>query len=178
MLRTRGAHLGANPGLAETICQNRASASPLDYVTYCTNCRDILSGQGKRAFHLLDLLFLSPGTNLLKAPPGLSARRENRRRLRARLGNAEVSRPPWSRFQLPLSPELTDKMNRELILLEDLQQILAAAEESGTYLHDETTGCSIAHHTHGITTYWMEYERRDGGFLVRNLYSHHMAAEE
>jgi hypothetical protein len=69
-------------------------------------------------------------------------------------------------------------MDRDFILLEDLQQVLHAAQQSGTYLRDETTGRFLAHHVHGITTYWMEYEQRDGLCRIHNLYSHHMTAEE
>lgn len=168
----------ANPGLAATIYKNRAFASPLDYVTYCTNCRDIFAGEGKRAYHLLDLLFGKAEDKGLKRPPGLSERRENRRRLRAFWRNPDVPRPHWTKLSLLISPELQEKMNADLILLEDLQQVLHAAEESGSYLTDESTGRLIAHHTHGITTYWLEYSRENGAYRIWNLYSHHMTAEE
>ena len=64
----------ANPEIADRIVDRRIGESERDYLTYCAMCRDNFARRGKRAVHLLDLVFRvarrrrsgrAPGSRLL-----------------------------------------------------------------------------------------------------------------
>ena len=76
----------ANPEVAKEVVRRRIVLSPLDYVAYCAMCRDNFVAQGKRALHVLDLVF-GPGDEdaAERKAPGYSLRRENRLRLKEKL---------------------------------------------------------------------------------------------
>ena len=50
----------ANPDMAKGVAAHRITQSPLDYITYCSMCRDMLAAEGKSTTCLLDLLFPPP----------------------------------------------------------------------------------------------------------------------
>ena len=47
----------ANPEVADKVVNRRIGESDLDYLTYCAMCRDNFSARGKRALHILDLIW-------------------------------------------------------------------------------------------------------------------------
>jgi glutamate synthase (NADPH/NADH) small chain len=78
--------LFVNPALADKTVTRRASESDADFVTYCAMCRDRFAHQGKRAIHILDLVFAAAvPIQPYAADPGFSQRQENRARLKTQL---------------------------------------------------------------------------------------------
>ena len=65
----------ANPEIADRIVDRRIGESERDYLTYCAMCRDNFARRGKRAVHLLDLVFPSPqgGDPAARPDPGFLA---------------------------------------------------------------------------------------------------------
>ena len=58
-----------NPELAQTMMGNRASQAESDYmVTYCAACRGSMAMGGKKALHILDLVFDGPWTSESEFP--------------------------------------------------------------------------------------------------------------
>ncbi|WP_169717603.1 Thiamine thiazole synthase [Sporomusa silvacetica DSM 10669] len=175
-----------NPELAQKIAQHRVNASPYNYVTYCVNCRDDFAGQGKPTWHILDMLFGNKvGELALRSAPTFTERRENRRRLKERLvelfwgEKMESDRPAYASVKLLVSAELMEKLNREYILLEEIQQVIYAAETSDGKLLDSETGHYIAHLQIGIVTYWVEYmSSAEETYSVYNAYSHRIQIQE
>lgn len=169
----------ANPTLAEEIIKKRTGASPYNYVTYCTNCRDTFASDGKPAWHILDLLFgnASEGQATKKGPT-LSQRRENRIVLKSRLlreirgVNMTIDRQHYERIRLSIPTELQEKMDRELILLDDLKAVIDYAEKTGNRLFNNKSKHFIGYLQKGIITYWVEYLPRADSYEVINLYSH------
>ncbi|HET6436419.1 MAG TPA: heterodisulfide reductase-related iron-sulfur binding cluster [Anaeromyxobacter sp.] len=167
----------ANPALAEKIVRRRASQSEDDYVTYCAMCRDSLAREGKRALHLLDLLFPAGQDPASRPDPGISRRQENRARLKERLlrelwsEGAGEKGPP---MRLDVSPEVLERMERRMILLEDVRKVIEHAESTGQKLEDVTAGRFLASHRPATVTYWVEYSVVPGGFAVHDAYSHRM----
>lgn len=173
----------SNPGTARTVAEDRVSACPLPYVTYCANCCEIFRREGKPTWHLLDLLFGRSGMDTAaSAPVSLSQRRENRRILKRDLlsgwwGEQTVEKSPWHALRLKLSEALWHKMDEALILEENLRQAVYTAELTRSKL--EQGGRSICHLRIGVVTYWVIYcPQPDGSFLVENAYSHRMQLEE
>ena len=65
-----------------------------------------------------------------------------------------------------------------MILVEDLQQVIGAAEKTGRKLLNRNTGRFIAHCKPASVTYWVEYSPSGDEFFVHNAYSHRMEIAE
>lgn len=172
----------ADPEIADRIVERRIGQSGDDYLAWCAMCRDTFARHGKRTAHLLDFVFPSPDrTDPAGRPdPGLSARRDARLRLEARLlreawGEIVSDTEPTVEVRVPEDVRLD--MERKLILVEDVARTIAEAEASGRRLQDPTTGRLIAAHRAGEVTYWVAYEPEGGGFAVRRAWSHRMRVE-
>jgi Fe-S oxidoreductase len=176
-----GLILATNPELAAQISHERIHASPHPYVTYCINCRDDFAGKGKPVSHVLDLLLPEDiEEKALRKPPGYSLRRENRLRLKELLlknlwgETMETKAKSYEEIKLIVPPEILEKIERELILLEEIQQVIYYAENTGNKILQSENNRFIAHLQLGIITYWVEFLPHNGAYKVFNVYSHRM----
>ncbi|AFA47191.1 oxidoreductase [Acetobacterium woodii DSM 1030] len=174
-----------NPTLAQTIRAERTGASPHNYITYCTNCRDDFIANGKATWYLLDIIFgRNDQQTAMRKPPTLSKRRDNRKQLKKELltcywGEKMVSEDKnQKKLDIRLTAEVEEKMNREYILFEEVDQVIEYAEKSGDQLFNNRTKLTIAHLQIGIITFWVEYKKVDQTFMVYNAYSHRMQIVE
>ncbi|MDR3542187.1 MAG: heterodisulfide reductase-related iron-sulfur binding cluster [Desulfosporosinus sp.] len=175
----------ANPELAKKIVEERISESSTDYVAYCAMCRDNFAAQGKRTFHLLDLIF---GTDLDKAvnrpSVRLSYRHENRAKLKRKLIHSLWQEVPpeqegaYRAIKLQLNEEILEIMEERRILIEDIQQVIEMAERTGRKFINPDNGHSLAHFRPVKVTYWVEYQAQEQSFVVLNVYSHRMEIME
>ena len=172
-----------NPLFVKTQVREQISQSGLPYLTYCTNCRDIFSVQGKECRHILDLLL---GINFEnREVPTITKRRENRRKLKREL--AERYLPGTLLFEnsgkqenkiLTMTKELSRKLSENLILEEDICRVIEDCEKKGRYLLDAESGHRIGHLKIGLLTYWAEYGEGEGGlYPLYGAYSHRMAIQ-
>jgi Fe-S oxidoreductase len=183
-----GLTYGPDPQLARSIAEDRTTRSPLDIVTYCANCRDIFAAQGKPSFHLLDFILGlcdNDGQNwqdYQRPAPDISKRRENRRTLYNALtavqNKPELKRPPWMQLHVSYSAQLADKMQRDLILREDVQRTIYTCKANGEQFQDAESGHLFAHLQIGYVTHWVEYNRSGEEYLIHNVYSHRMVVKE
>ena len=180
----------ANRELARAVVQRRIAASPADYVTYCAVCRDFFAAQGKPTLHLLDLLYGGDLDARAHRPaPGWSDRHENRVRLKRAVlkevwGEEMPGQPSYASIRLLIAPEVRQRMEDRLILVEDLQQVIEYAERTGARFQNRQSGHYLAGHKPGAVTYWVEYSPAEGAggkkerqFVVHNAYSHRMSVE-
>jgi len=175
-----------NRKVADKVIESRIEESPTDYVTYCSNCRDFFAGKGKVSYHVLDLIFEGHRTGEpARSGPTLSERRSNRHRLAERMltgiwGGPMLEPREHERVKLRIPPEVAAKMERDFILVEDVQQVIHQAEKTGDKLEVPAKGRFIAHHRPGLITYWVEYAASGAEYEVFNAYSHRMqiVAEE
>ena len=168
-----------NPRLAKEIRDQRTGASASDYVTYCPNCRDDFAGNGKRAWHLLDLVFGGGSIGgAVKPPPSRSQRLENRRTVKAGMMETywgekmERSEPEHEAVKLILGDDVEKKMDDRYILVDEIKQVVFHAQRSGASFIDKETGHHLASLRIGLVTYWVEYEPRGDTCLVHKAYSH------
>ena len=177
-----GLQANANPDLARRVAERRAGESPAEYVTYCAMCRDSLAATGKRAIHLLDLLFPGESDPAARPRPGWSERRENRARLREGLlatvwceqgGQMEAS----GEVELVVSPEVQEHLDARRILADDVRQVIEHAERTGERLCHPVTGHYLASFRPRTATFWVEYAPEGNGYRVHNAYAHRMTAE-
>ena len=128
----------ANPPLADEVTRQRAAQSEADYVTYCAMCRDRLARNGKRAAHLLDLMYGPADADPAARPdPGFAGRRENRARLRAdllrRVWNEEDAMPATD-IALTMTDKVADLLEQRRIMPQDVRDVVAHAEATGRRL--------------------------------------------
>ena len=168
----------ANPEVADKVVNRRIRESEADYLAYCAMCRDNFAARGKRVLHVLDLLFGAGSEDPAgQKGPGYSRRHENRAKLKA-----DLLRELWGEktvqgglgMKLIISSEVSELLERRMILEEDLQKVVSHAEMTGEKIKDPTTGHFIARHRPVSVTYWVEYSCGASGFIIHNAYSHRM----
>jgi len=172
-----------NKDLAAKIAAERISASPRDYVTYCVNCRDDFARLGKKTWHLLDLIFASKylaNASAQLSVPSYSQKRMNRQKLKRNLlqniWGIEMKEEQNAYPTVIISSELEEKMDQDLILVEDVRQVLYNAEQNGKNIVLLENGHLMAHWRIGLITYWVEYRKTEKAncFEIINTYSHRM----
>lgn len=171
----------ANPGLAKEVVYRRAQRGEGDYLAYCAMCRDNLVSVGKRAVHLLDLLFpdLMLPDPAGRERPGWSRRQENRFLLKDRLLKELWSEGPknmeeYEKIKLQIDPQVHIVLEERKILESDLKKVVYNAEKSGKKFSNHATGRFMANFKPYRVTFWVEYGPSDMGFIVYNAYSHRM----
>lgn len=169
-----------NPEVTDKIVDRRINQNDADYLTYCAMCRDNFARRGKRAIHVLDLLFPGSDDPAARPDPGFSMRQENRGRLKRRLLREfweETVTEPVRDIELIVSADVQADLERKLILLDDVRQTIRHAETSGSKLLDPASGRFIASHRLLAMTYWVEYTAQSGAYVVHRAYSHRMQLE-
>jgi hypothetical protein len=173
-----GLTLFVNPALADKTVTRRAKQSDVDYVTYCAMCRDRFAHQGKRAIHILDLVFADANSDSAARPdPGFSKRRDNRAQLKARLLHevwGEEGSTVESSVKLQISEGVRQLLEKRMILIDDVRRTIEYAESTGDKLENPITGQFLASFRSACVTYWVEYSRLGDEFAVHNAYFHRM----
>jgi glutamate synthase (NADPH/NADH) small chain len=168
----------ADAAVADKVVNRRIHQSDADYVTYCAMCRDNFSRRGKRTVHILDLIFESSGPDPAARPdPGFSARQENRAHLKAKLLREvwkETAVEEEQHLNLVICPELKDRLEKKMILVEDVRRVIAHAEATSEKILHPQTARFIASYRLAAVTYWVEYSVQQTEIVVHNAYSHRM----
>lgn len=177
-----GLMMFADPDLSRETVARRVAESPADYVTYCAICRDLFAAQGKPTLHLLDLVF-GAGDSAAGRGPTWSERHENRARLKRKLltefwGEAVTNGEPYESIKLNIPEDVAVLLDERLILVEDIQQVIAHAERTDARLLNADTGHYLAHYRPAAVTYWVEYAPEGDAYTVYNAYSHRMEVDE
>lgn len=85
----------------------------------------------------------------------------------------------YDSLRLIISPEVRKKMDRQLILEENLKQVLFAVIKSGQVLQNPAKDSCIAHLRQGYVTFWTEYRpQSDGSYVIENAYYHRLTIAE
>lgn len=173
-----GLMIYADREVARRVISRRINESESDYISYCSMCRDNFASQGKRSFHLLDILFGTCGNGIDEVRvPGISERQENRGRLKSLLlkelwNESVLEEVPEVKLVIP--DNVKQIMEERLILLSDLSKVIDYAERSGNRFRNTETGHYIAYYRPQRVTYWVEYSPDNDSFLIHNTYSHRL----
>jgi NADPH-dependent glutamate synthase beta subunit-like oxidoreductase len=173
-----GLMLYANKEITHKVINRRIKESELDYLAYCAMCRDNFSSQGKRVYHLLDLIFGNEENELAgREGPGYSERQENRARLKTSLlrevWGERVNEVPAA-VKVVIPDNVLRIMEDRMILVDDVTHVIAHAESTGCKMQDAGSGYYIAYFQPASVTYWVEYQPQGEGFVVRNAYCHRL----
>lgn len=175
----------AQPPVASAMAAHRAAQLEHDAVASCIMCRDRLVTEGKKCWHMLDVLFPREGDAVFdpaEAGPGLSARRAARAALKRRalreIAGRDAPEPEECGPQVVIAPELLEKLEGRHILREDILRVIREAEGAQTAFKDRLSGRFLASWRPSRVTYWVEYAVEEGAgkrvFVVHDAYSHRM----
>jgi hypothetical protein len=145
-------------------------------------CRDRFAQAGRPALHVLDVLAGDVSAErAARRGPTITERHERRRVLHESLLRDLWGEEPATtarledEIALELAPGLADELERRLIRLHDVREVIAHADTTAERFVDPTTGLTLASLTVGTVTFWVEFERRgDGSAYVTRAYSHRM----
>ncbi|SMD11565.1 pyridine nucleotide-disulfide oxidoreductase/dicluster-binding protein [Sporomusa malonica] len=173
-----GLMIYANKEVAHKIINRRIGESETDYLAYCAMCRDNFASQGKRVYHLLDLIFGSGEDNLAdQEGPGYSQRQENRAKLKTMLLRevwGEAVDEPQVNIKVIIPESVRRIMDDRRILVDDVTKVIAYAESTGNKLKQDESGHYIAYFQPVSVTYWVEYSPQGNEFVVYNAYCHRL----
>ncbi|HWQ51527.1 MAG TPA: FAD-dependent oxidoreductase [Terriglobales bacterium] len=165
----------ANPAMTKAVVSERTGLSPLPYITYCTNCRDIFAKGGKPAVHILDLLFGLNPTD--RTPPTWTVRRQNREELRRTMEKrfgAEKTPPEIPSVKLIIPDEIKKAIDADYMLESDIAAVVAHCEATGQKIENRADGTFSGHLRIGYRTHWVKYRPEGDGYRVLTAYSHRM----
>ncbi|WP_028584780.1 pyridine nucleotide-disulfide oxidoreductase/dicluster-binding protein [Desulfogranum mediterraneum] len=187
----------ANPKLARQVAAARVAQTEAEILTYCAMCRDQLARAGRPVSYLLDLLLPEQALPAATAPVTISARRSQRRQLKAELlaryAPQEGPAPaPWEALKLNISEPVAVMMEERRILEDDLRQLLYLADQKrlkesidptdpaktrgSCFIHPES-GARIASARLGQVTFWVEYQQEAGVYRIERCWSHRMVIQ-
>ncbi|HWQ79301.1 MAG TPA: NAD(P)-binding protein [Anaerovoracaceae bacterium] len=167
----------ANPDYIKKVIIKRIAQSDYPFITYCANCRDIFSSEGKPVLHILDVMF--DINDERRRPPTISERRNNRIELkRGILKKFRDEEPPaektGSGITLQIGEALRKKLNDELILEQDVTSAVEYCEETCNKVIGAESGHFFGYKQIGRFTCWVEYRPVQEGFELINAYCHRM----
>lgn len=172
----------ANPAYVQEVVSKRITQKDNPYVTYCINCRDIFASTKKPVYHILDIVFGLHDSH--RYSPTFTERRNNRVKLKRQLlgefWKDEVRMEKQKRkLEIDISAQLSQKLNDEMILEEEIEAVIEHCESTGKKVLDPQTGHFCGHLQIGKITYWAEYLPLDSNhFELITAYSHRMSIEE
>ncbi len=169
--------------VANRMIEARAAESGLPFVSYCSVCRDYLRRAGKPGVHVLNVLFGEDGAADYERR-GASISEKNANRLRAAAGVLRLYGETPKAFPADEGPALVIPedvralLEDRLITEQTIRRVIAEAESTGRRLVRPADGHLFASLRPGIVTYWVEYQKRGGGYEVFNAYSHRVDISE
>lgn len=174
----------ANREQVEDSIKERIEESDRDYIVYCSMCRELFAGYGKRTLHILDLIYGEDLDKLAeKEPLRLWERRANRHKLKniilEMLGENYMELDENTNdIDIVLPEDVKNLMEDRLILLQDIKEVIRNAEETGEKFINPENNHYLARKKLKNVTYWVEYEEKDGKYLIYDVYSHRMEIVE
>ena len=176
----------ANPEQAAAFAKDRINdSSEDDVLVYCAMCKDALVREGKRAFHILDIVYgKSSGEASLKKMPTLSDRQSNRAKVKRHLlkeiwgEEIDMSLSQNYDFELNISESVSETMENRLILVSDIAKVIDHARKTGERFSNPQTGMYLARLRLEHVTFWVEYAEEGNAVNVERVYSHRMEIVE
>lgn len=169
----------ANKEQSADFVNDRINESDEDMLVYCAMCKDLFVEGGKRTYHILDLIFSKDLKEAsLRKMPNFSQRHINRVQLKKKLlkelWNEEAEAEIKQNEDIIIPEEVWRTMDERYILLENIQDVIRYAKESGKVFLNPEDGSFLASHRIEEVTYWVRYTEKNGVIQVVTVYSHRM----
>jgi hypothetical protein len=174
----------ADPEYQKFVAKKRIEEGECPYISYCINCQDVFSAEGKKSLHILDLFFTdAKDKDEIINQPTETQRRRNREALKKDLleRNWEekmTEEENVNPIKLKWEPGVLEKISQQRILEEDILRVIEFCETTKRKVYHAEKKTWSGYREIGFMTYWVEYEEEDvETFLVHNAYSHRMKIE-
>jgi hypothetical protein len=157
-----------------------------DLLVYCAMCKDLFTSQGKRTYHILDLIFAEdPKVYAVKKMPSLSDRRINRAGLKKKLlrelwneSAEEKIKDKTGSAKLLFPQAVLNSMEERLILVEDVEDVLEYSRRSGQRFFNTEDSSFLAGFRKKDVTYWARWTEQEDSAHIMSVYSHRMAINQ
>lgn len=125
----------------------------------------------------------APDAWAVQRGPDFSQRHEYRTGLKKKLlheirGEAVDRQADYEAIQIVLTDEVRERLETRLILIEDIQRVIAYAERTGRKFANRATGHWLASFKPHAVTFWVEYAPQDDTFVIYNAFSYRMRVGE
>ena len=174
----------ANRDQTVDFIEDRKKESTKDMLVYCAMCKDLFIREGKRAFHILDLIFAEDlEKSALRKMPNLSERHFNRTQVKIDLlkefwGEDAMGIRKGYDFEINIPKEIMDIMEDRFILVEDIKQVIENAEKTGGRFYNPENSNYLAKLRLEDVTYWVQYKPEKNYIQINRVYSHRMEVIE
>ncbi|MDR0814091.1 MAG: NAD(P)-binding protein [Oscillospiraceae bacterium] len=159
----------ANPELYGEVTKNRVGLSDAPFAVYCANCRSVFADEGKPARHVLELVL---GTHE-EIKPKIDDRRKNVLALCAEFDGEGRQVPKEEALRLIIDNDLYERLDRDLISLEDMRFVIENSPEKGG-VFETADGSRLCYCEIGVLVYWVRYAERGGAVEILDAYYHRM----
>ena len=175
----------ANREQSADFVKDRIKESDNDLLVYCAMCKDLLVDAGKRTYHILDLIFAEDMESIaLRKMPTLSERHRNRAQLKIRLlreiwgEEPDMELEKQKDFKMIIPENVRQLIEDRYILMEDVEKVIENAQKNKERFFNPQENSYLARLRLDNVTYWVKYEEKDEGILVKSVYSHRMEIVE
>lgn len=174
----------ANRDQAKEFVKERVNESEEDMMVYCSMCKDLFIEGGKKAYHILDLIFADdPDSAASRKMPTLSERHKNRADLKNKLlkdlwGEEMGMELKFTDLNIIIPQNVKEVMENRYILMEDIEKVIDNAQKNKERFLNPLDGNYMARLRIDNVTYWVRYEEKSEGILVNSVYSHRMEVLE
>lgn len=175
-----GGHIQlANPEFFDEVAETRCAQTDKPFLVYCTNCKEVFQNHGKKAVHILDLLYNLEGAKV----PTLEEKRLNnllvKQMLLSLYWKEEFSpqMEEWDSLKVKVVKETKTTMERTLIPLRDVKKTIWINEMAGEGF-ENAAGEVICRLVGDYLTCWVKYKKEGDCYQVLEVYSHRMHIRE
>ncbi len=169
----------AHESLADTFANERNKETNADLLVYCAICRERMQKVGKKATHILEILFDSAKSeeNGNKKLLSLYQRQENRYNFRKNILNTlwnEEEEMQNLDINFTLHDGVEEILSQRKIMHADIALVLQKAKEEGASFYSEESKQYLASYRPRQVSYWVRYTVENDIYHVLDAYSHRM----
>jgi hypothetical protein len=173
-----------NPALTEQVRKKRRLVESPGLCDVLHQLPGYLRNAFQTSLPHLDLLLFNGEDRKYRRAPSLTERRANRIKVKKTLMKEimnvvfDVRLEDYQNLRVMISPDLTEKMNRDLIHEDNVKRVIYYGETTKNKITDPDKGVCYCHQLQGIMTYWVEYRPTLDGIILLNIYKHRMKIDE
>ena len=175
----------ANKEQAEKFASDIKNDSEEDLLVYCAMCKDSLIKSGKKTYHIIDIIYGKEIKSVSdEKMPSLSERHNKRKKLKHDLlkeiwgENQEEDINESYDFEIVLSDEVKEKMEKRFILMEDILKVIDNSKKTNKRFYNKVTSDYLARLPIENVTFWVQYKEQENKIYVNAVYSHRMEIVE
>lgn len=172
-----------DPKFTAHVVDKRIHESENPYLTYCINCRDHFTCAGKKAKHILEVLFDIEPEEFTITQMRKNQISQKNQALKQFWNETCKEDNEMKRMEpkLIIDDALSQKLSQERIFEDEMENVISFCEKSGRKIYNAQKNTYIGYRKIGHATYWAEYKKiqieNEIGYRLVNGYQHRMGIE-